>query len=93
MTPYDLNKTCKFYVAGFCSKGDTCWFKHTVPVHEVGVEAVGASGTSSDAPVPAQEVAVREVEPCSICYEDPVTFGLLSTSCIYDTIIVFPTTD
>ncbi|KAF7294432.1 hypothetical protein MKEN_01435700 [Mycena kentingensis (nom. inval.)] len=27
-SPYDLNKQCRFFAAGFCRRGDECWFVH-----------------------------------------------------------------
>ncbi|KAF9650108.1 hypothetical protein BDM02DRAFT_3093667 [Thelephora ganbajun] len=28
LTPYDKNKTCRYYRAGYCKRGDRCWFLH-----------------------------------------------------------------
>ncbi|KIY70308.1 hypothetical protein CYLTODRAFT_196202 [Cylindrobasidium torrendii FP15055 ss-10] len=31
LTPYDQAKTCRFYVQGYCKRGESCWFKHSLP--------------------------------------------------------------
>ncbi|KAF9453513.1 hypothetical protein P691DRAFT_658377 [Macrolepiota fuliginosa MF-IS2] len=66
LTPYDESKRCKYYANGFCRHGDHCWFKHT----------------TDDAPPVSCDVEQRsddqQDEPCSICFEKPVTYGLLS---------------
>jgi E3 ubiquitin-protein ligase makorin len=88
LTPYDKAKTCKFFAAGacnhtlfnacavsfthhatdvgYCTRGASCWFRHDR------AEAQPASST---------EPAVPEAEEdaCSVCYEKPTMYGLLST--------------
>jgi hypothetical protein len=71
-TPFDLSKRCKFFDAGFCRRGDACWFKHAGP------------GLEAGAPVPATMSGLSGAieDACSICYEKPTTYGLL---CEYST--------
>ncbi|KAJ3531779.1 hypothetical protein NM688_g7525 [Phlebia brevispora] len=72
LTPFDKNKTCRYFANGYCKRGDKCWFRHVLPPAD------------STAPNP-DAVDVREQQNeeededlmCSICYEKPVTFGLL----------------
>lgn len=57
-TPFDKNKTCRYYAAGFCRRGENCWYLHT---------------RTGDAPKSEDD----EYDVCCICYEKPVTYGLL----------------
>ncbi|TFK92438.1 hypothetical protein K466DRAFT_480547 [Polyporus arcularius HHB13444] len=63
LTPYDQSKTCKFYASGWCSRGDKCWFIHAEP-----------SKPSSSS---SEQDSDEEEQLCSICYDKPVTYGLL----------------
>ncbi|KZV66129.1 hypothetical protein PENSPDRAFT_585751 [Peniophora sp. CONT] len=64
LTPFDKAKICRFYGAGFCKRGASCWFKHVLPdARSLPVE--------EHPPPPTEDV-------CGICLEQPVTFGLLS---------------
>ncbi|KAI8996578.1 hypothetical protein BD414DRAFT_408568 [Trametes punicea] len=65
LTPFDKNKICRFHAAGYCRHGDQCWFRHVDP------SKVASSITTKD-------LADEEAHLCSICYENPVKFGLLS---------------
>ena len=67
LTPYDKSKTCRFYAAGFCKRGSDCWFVHARPEASTSAPAV---------PVDA-EVQDEADDLCCICYEKPVTYGLL----------------
>ncbi|KAH9915230.1 uncharacterized protein B0H18DRAFT_1042257 [Fomitopsis serialis] len=68
LTPYDKNKTCRYYANGYCRRGADCWFKHADP-------GPTNAAVSTSAPPPAEDVE----EPfCCICYEKPVTYGLLA---------------
>ena len=65
LTPFDKNKLCRFYAAGYCKRGAQCWFLHAQP-------AAGSSMTR------AEPLAEDESDcSCSICYDTPVTYGLL----------------
>lgn len=65
LTPFDQSKPCRFYAAGYCKRGAQCWFLHAQP----------PSGSST---APAQPPAEDESDcSCSICYDTPVTYGLL----------------
>ncbi|KAG6890308.1 hypothetical protein C0995_009514 [Termitomyces sp. Mi166 len=59
LTPYDQAKRCKYYVQGYCKRGDKCWF-----IHEKSVPGGKAEDADDDC--------------CSICFETPSLYGLLS---------------
>ena len=67
LTPYDKNKTCRYYAAGFCKRGADCWFRHVDPT----------ALSSSDPSAAAHDAEEEEEVLCSICYETPITYGLL----------------
>ncbi|KAI0923795.1 hypothetical protein AcV5_009245 [Taiwanofungus camphoratus] len=67
LTPYDQNKTCKYFAAGYCLRGAQCWFKHV---------AADAPRSDKEAVLPAGPPE-DEDHLCCICYEKPVTYGLL----------------
>lgn len=75
LTPYDTSKTCRYFAAGYCLRGEKCWFRHVQPA---------SAGSSSVADAPAAQVGGKEEEDddlmCSICYDTPITFGLLGES-------------
>ncbi|KZS94422.1 hypothetical protein SISNIDRAFT_439915 [Sistotremastrum niveocremeum HHB9708] len=47
ISPYDQNKICRYYEAGYCKRGDQCWFRHATPqmpqLHESDDEELGCS--------------------------------------------------
>ncbi|GJE90973.1 hypothetical protein PsYK624_071200 [Phanerochaete sordida] len=69
LTPYDKGKTCRFYAAGFCKRGADCWFVHAQPA------ASGSAASPSSAP--DERMVEDEDDCCCICFEKPVTYGLL----------------
>jgi len=80
LSPYDKNKSCKFYAAGFCTRGDNCWFRHvssTPPNHPT------INAAPQVAVEPALNPALRapdtsdEDNLCCICHEKPIIYGLL----------------
>ncbi|KAF9557323.1 hypothetical protein CPC08DRAFT_668777 [Agrocybe pediades] len=62
LTPYDQSKRCRYYEQGFCKRGDACWFVHALPPSKI----------TTTADVEAED------ELCSVCFEKPTTYGLLS---------------
>ncbi|KAH9034656.1 hypothetical protein EDB84DRAFT_1588215 [Lactarius hengduanensis] len=30
ITPFDKNKTCRYFAAGYCRRGEKCWFRHCI---------------------------------------------------------------
>ncbi|KAI0320879.1 hypothetical protein OF83DRAFT_1052227 [Amylostereum chailletii] len=68
LTPYDKSKTCRFYIAGYCKRGDKCWFRHAIPDPD-------SSPNGLQCPPP---LLLPDDNVCGICLEEPVTFGLLS---------------
>ncbi|KLO12762.1 hypothetical protein SCHPADRAFT_399908 [Schizopora paradoxa] len=80
MSPYDTNKVCRFYSAGYCKRGDNCWFRHlsfTPPAFPT----TNASSAPSDSPASNPVLAASDSEDddnmCCICQEKPTTYGLL----------------
>ncbi|KAL5525986.1 hypothetical protein ACEPAG_7324 [Sanghuangporus baumii] len=74
LSPYDKSKTCKFYVAGFCKRGDKCWFRHINSTSgESSIELVLSTNTGTSTELDNED----EPTICSICQEKPVTYGLL----------------
>ncbi|KAK9458876.1 uncharacterized protein V1516DRAFT_681420 [Lipomyces oligophaga] len=85
---------CKFHMSGGCNRGDTCWFKHDMTVKmnprdpavaaqlvegEVNSEQRG-SGSETDAlDSTMANIALDDIEVCSICLEVPEVYGLLLT--------------
>ncbi|KAF9005911.1 hypothetical protein BDQ17DRAFT_1239535 [Cyathus striatus] len=65
LTPYDKSKTCRYYQNGFCRRGDKCWFLHVVGNNIQGEGSIVLEEPSDD-------------DLCSVCFEKPVTFGLLT---------------
>ncbi|KAF9268987.1 hypothetical protein L218DRAFT_852143, partial [Marasmius fiardii PR-910] len=64
LTPYDQSKTCWYYARGYCKRAEKCWFLHELPQsREVGK----ALDENEDID-----------ENCSICFEKPSLYGLLT---------------
>ncbi|PPQ63320.1 hypothetical protein CVT24_006765 [Panaeolus cyanescens] len=62
LSPYDQAKKCRYYIQGYCKRGDSCWFRHT----------------SDDGPSSSQvSIESDDEDTCSICFEKATTFGLL----------------
>ncbi|KAH9945725.1 hypothetical protein B0H21DRAFT_419230 [Amylocystis lapponica] len=68
-TPFDQNKVCKYYAAGYCRRGEQCWFLHT---------EVDQYGRPIKPAVPVEPEPDDVDNLCCICYEIPVTYGLLA---------------
>ena len=71
-TPFDKAKTCKFFAAGYCKRGSDCWFAHGTPS-----QLSGPSRPASGSSAPRETVIEEDENLCSICFEKPVTYGLL----------------
>ncbi|OBZ73831.1 E3 ubiquitin-protein ligase makorin-1 [Grifola frondosa] len=68
LTPFEKSKVCKYYAAGFCRRGAGCWFLHQDPVPSASTQQDGS----------LQERSLEEEDNfCCICYDKPVTYGLL----------------
>ena len=72
-TRFDVSRALWFVLAysllsGFCKRGDACWFLHISDRRKSG----GNLTLTED----------EDEELCSICFEKPVTFGLLGISLI-----------
>ncbi|KIY52789.1 hypothetical protein FISHEDRAFT_34713, partial [Fistulina hepatica ATCC 64428] len=66
-TRYDEFKTCRYFANGYCKRGADCWFIHAAPAGSTAAVAAAAA---------ADNDATDNL--CSICFEVPTTFGLLS---------------
>ncbi|EAU90213.2 makorin-2 [Coprinopsis cinerea okayama7 len=64
-------KTCRYFANGFCKRGDNCWFKHVLGPSDKS-KGKGKERESADADSDGEQYL------CSICFETPVTFGLLA---------------
>ncbi|KAF5336036.1 hypothetical protein D9611_006203 [Ephemerocybe angulata] len=74
LTPYDQAKICRYYVNGFCKRGEGCWFRHVLDPKKAG----GTDGKREAEEVDDGSESDSEAPPCSICFEAPSTYGLLS---------------
>ncbi|KAF9383343.1 hypothetical protein CPB97_006541 [Podila verticillata] len=74
-----FSKPCRWYVAGYCLRGDQCWFSHDLSSSHspdgVSSNFFQDEATSSSASVPRHE----DDRKCAICLEVPTTFGLLAS--------------
>lgn len=75
LTPYDKSKSCKFFAAGYCRRGTQCWFKHPGP--ETSTSVTPQTPATPEPPAVDEEEEEDPDTLCSICFEKPVTFGLL----------------
>ncbi|KZV98783.1 hypothetical protein EXIGLDRAFT_831997 [Exidia glandulosa HHB12029] len=71
MSPYDANKTCRYYLQGYCRRGAACWFKHQVP------DATPASTSRPQAPAAKPAPNDEEDHLCAICLDKPEEYGVL----------------
>ncbi|GJJ73539.1 E3 ubiquitin-protein ligase makorin [Entomortierella parvispora] len=81
---------CRWYLAGYCCRGEACWFSHDRAVigTALGGEYRSRDGEDSESLYPdAAENASVSAAPaleeddmkCAICFEIPSTFGLLAS--------------
>ncbi|KAG8708662.1 hypothetical protein FRC08_018776 [Ceratobasidium sp. 394] len=80
-SPQQSKQICRFYNNGHCRRGDQCWYRHVTPASTKATPSASAS---------AKREEVEELV-CSICFEEPKQFGLLTgcshvfcLSCIKD---------
>ncbi|KAG8769006.1 hypothetical protein FRC12_005222 [Ceratobasidium sp. 428] len=69
-SPQQSNQICRFYNNGHCRRGDECWYRHVAPT----------PASTSMAPAADGKFKAEETEDlvCSICFEEPTQFGLLT---------------
>ncbi|KAG0271581.1 hypothetical protein BGZ95_000593 [Linnemannia exigua] len=91
---YAAARPCNWYMAGYCLRGDNCWFSHDRAV----IEGRSRGGSAEEAVAPGQagnELTSttadanpngnsngedeNEDQKCAICFEIPSTFGLLAS--------------
>lgn len=70
------SKPCRWYMAGYCLRGDECWFSHDLSSSH---RPDGASIFLQDEAISSSSSAPRHEDDrkCAICLELPTTFGLL----------------
>jgi len=79
---------CRWYLAGYCCRGEACWFSHDRVVigTALGSEHQSRDGednegvypnTTENANVSATPALEEDDMKCAICFEIPSTFGLL----------------
>jgi len=72
---------CRFFRSGYCARGEKCWYKHDIEKVKTSQRAAVASTATASATAPANAPASSdspEVETCSICFDKPETYGLMT---------------
>lgn len=69
------SKPCRWYMAGYCLRGDQCWFSHDLSSSHSpdGVSSNFFQDEAASSSAPRHE----DDRKCAICLEVPTTFGLL----------------
>ena len=67
---------CRFFQAGCCTRGEKCWYRHDIERPTM-PEPVAAASTPNATDAPASSDST-EVETCSICFDKPETYGLMT---------------
>ncbi|KAG8980077.1 hypothetical protein FRB94_010864 [Tulasnella sp. JGI-2019a] len=78
-SPHEESKTCIYFAKGYCSRNESCWFKHVSPTD--GQPQASSSSTTTpppDMPIAPSSNSKEEEITCGICFEKPEMFGLLS---------------
>ncbi|KAK3828498.1 MAG: hypothetical protein J3Q66DRAFT_435024 [Benniella sp.] len=81
-------RPCHWYMAGYCHRGESCWFSHDRSHVNPAQRGNGESTTLSDNEATTTTTEVNrstttynsddeEDQKCAICFEVPTTFGLL----------------
>ncbi|KAF9194768.1 hypothetical protein BGZ50_005808 [Haplosporangium sp. Z 11] len=77
---YAASRPCHWYLAGYCRRGDTCWFSHDRAYldirHRDEDTDTSGDGDSTGFPGDSQNDD-EEDQKCAVCFEAPKTFGLL----------------
>ncbi|KAG0653103.1 RING-type E3 ubiquitin transferase makorin-1 [Hyphodiscus hymeniophilus] len=74
---------CKWWKQGYCSRGKKCWFRHDEAMAGADNEPCGAgaanasSSPQNDEGASSSNNAPSPTQICTICFENPHTFGLL----------------
>lgn len=82
--PQKLRKPCKYFQTGYCARDDKCWYTHDLSnapsCFVADMAAAAAHGTAASSSVEHGQAQAHGPErpACSICYESPSTYGLLS---------------
>lgn len=67
LPPADI--PCRYFQAGYCSRGTRCWYKHEPREEKL---AAGRVVTKKD-----MDASEKQKEPCAICFETPDMYGLM----------------
>ncbi|KAF9425498.1 hypothetical protein BGZ94_007492 [Podila epigama] len=75
-----FSKPCRWYLAGYCRRGDECWFSHDI------ASTSGPGGTSFRTNDASSSETLQDSSEdddvdrkCAICFDVPTTFGLLAS--------------
>ncbi|KAF9349068.1 hypothetical protein BGX26_012583 [Mortierella sp. AD094] len=87
---YAASRPCHWYMAGYCLRGDSCWFSHdrsiinggrreNINLNDEDETTTGATRQPNDSREDndKEEDEDDEDQKCAICFEIPKTFGLL----------------
>ncbi|KAG0358869.1 hypothetical protein BGZ54_010247 [Gamsiella multidivaricata] len=88
---YAATRPCHWYMAGYCHRGDSCWFSHDRGVINTAYggteDTIELSDDEEEEGIPenAVEDEDEDDQKCAICFEVPQTFGLLVPSSFFPT--------
>jgi len=93
-------RPCHWYMAGYCHRGESCWFSHdrshVNPVQRGNGESTTLSDneettttTEVNRPTTTYNSDDEEDQKCAICFEVPTTFGLLGRLNTTSFLVVF----
>lgn len=71
-SPRQEKQVCRFYNNGYCRRGDSCWFRHIIAT------PVPAGSRANQTEEKAKDNNEAEELLCSICFDEPTQFGLLT---------------
>ncbi|KAF8606039.1 hypothetical protein BDV93DRAFT_437901 [Ceratobasidium sp. AG-I] len=71
-SPRQEKQICRFYNNGYCRRGDSCWFRHVVSTPTPASSLANQREETTKSNKEAEELL------CSICFEEPTQFGLLT---------------
>lgn len=81
----DAPRLCKWFAAGYCRRGKSCWFRHDVlATSSDEAPAKQAVPAAEDTTAPLTSKHIIDAEECGICYDTPEVFGLLGKKCKHD---------
>lgn len=70
--------TCKYFAAGNCTRGDSCWFKHDSSTRTRRSMNTNGAVPASQSTAAASSRNGNPDDPCAICFDKPQTYGLMT---------------